>query len=167
MAFIEHERARALKDAAPGDAKKLSSETIYLQIAALRAFYAFAETGKAPAAKHRRKPLLSPAVEAPAAVALRCRNHPAAQTRNRGRASRLVRSGGARTGLRLRLALGGIARHPPGTTSSGGRLRHRYWQGQQGARRARGPPGGRQRSSDTWRRAARNWSRPDRRAIYF
>ncbi len=46
MAFIEHERARALKDAAPGDAKKLSSETIYLQIAALRAFYAFAEQEK-------------------------------------------------------------------------------------------------------------------------
>jgi integrase/recombinase XerD len=46
MAFIEHERARALKDAPPGGGKKLSSETIYLQIAALRAFYAFAEDEK-------------------------------------------------------------------------------------------------------------------------
>ena len=36
MAFMEHERARALKDAPPESGKKLSSETLYLQIAALR-----------------------------------------------------------------------------------------------------------------------------------
>ncbi|HXR06838.1 MAG TPA: tyrosine recombinase [Candidatus Acidoferrum sp.] len=46
MAFIEHERTRELKDAPPGAGKKLSSETIYLQIAALRAFYTFAEAEK-------------------------------------------------------------------------------------------------------------------------
>ncbi len=46
MAFIEHERTRALKDAPPGTGQKLSSETIYLQIAALRAFYTFAEAEK-------------------------------------------------------------------------------------------------------------------------
>jgi len=42
MAFMEHERSRALKDAPPESGKKLSSETLYLQIAALRAFYTFA-----------------------------------------------------------------------------------------------------------------------------
>ncbi len=46
MAFMEHERTRALKDAPPESGKKLSSETIYLQIAALRAFYSFAEGEK-------------------------------------------------------------------------------------------------------------------------
>jgi integrase/recombinase XerD len=43
IAFIEHERTRALKVPAAESARKLSSETIYLQIAALRAFYSFAE----------------------------------------------------------------------------------------------------------------------------
>ena len=42
MAFMEHERSRALKGE-PESAAKLSSETLYLQIAALRAFYTFAE----------------------------------------------------------------------------------------------------------------------------
>ena len=46
MAFMEHERTRALKDAPPETGKKLSSETLYLQIAALRAFYSFAEGEK-------------------------------------------------------------------------------------------------------------------------
>ena len=46
MAFMEHERTRALKDAPPDSGKKLSSETLYLQIAALRAFYSFAEAEK-------------------------------------------------------------------------------------------------------------------------
>jgi integrase/recombinase XerD len=43
MAFLEHERTRALKDAPPESQKKLTTETLYLQIAALRAFYSFAE----------------------------------------------------------------------------------------------------------------------------
>ncbi len=49
MSFLEHERARPLKPPNPADAApapKLSSETIYLQIAALRAFFAFAESEK-------------------------------------------------------------------------------------------------------------------------
>jgi len=46
MAFMEHERTRALKDAPPDSGKKLSTETLYLQIAALRAFYSFAEAEK-------------------------------------------------------------------------------------------------------------------------
>ena len=46
MAFMEHERTRALKDAPPESGKRLSSETLYLQIAALRAFYTFAEGEK-------------------------------------------------------------------------------------------------------------------------
>ena len=43
LAFINHERTRALKEPAPESARRLSSESLYLQIAALRAFYSFAE----------------------------------------------------------------------------------------------------------------------------
>jgi integrase/recombinase XerD len=43
---MEHERTRALKDAPPDSGKKLSTETLYLQIAALRAFFSFAEAEK-------------------------------------------------------------------------------------------------------------------------
>jgi integrase/recombinase XerD len=44
IAFLNHERTRALKEPAPESARRLSSETLYLQIAALRSFYSFAET---------------------------------------------------------------------------------------------------------------------------
>ena len=44
MAFLKHERQRALKDEDSG--RLLSSESIYLQVAALRAFFAFAEGEK-------------------------------------------------------------------------------------------------------------------------
>ena len=46
MDFLEAERLRALKDEPPESTKKLSSNSLYLQIAALRAFYDFAETEK-------------------------------------------------------------------------------------------------------------------------
>lgn len=46
MDFLEHERNRALKDEPDNPAGRLSSESLYLQIAALRAFYSFAETEK-------------------------------------------------------------------------------------------------------------------------
>jgi integrase/recombinase XerD len=46
MDFLEHERNRTLKGEAKEDARRLSSESLYLQIAALRAFYNFAETEK-------------------------------------------------------------------------------------------------------------------------
>jgi integrase/recombinase XerD len=46
MAFLEFERTRALKNQAEGPVRKLSSESLYLQIAALRALYNFAETEK-------------------------------------------------------------------------------------------------------------------------
>ncbi|MBA4149514.1 MAG: tyrosine recombinase [Verrucomicrobia bacterium] len=46
MSFIEHERARALETAPEGSTQKLSSESVYLEIAALRAFYKFAENEK-------------------------------------------------------------------------------------------------------------------------
>jgi integrase/recombinase XerD len=46
MAFLEFERTRALKTQPESHARKLSSESLYLQIAALRAFYNFAETEK-------------------------------------------------------------------------------------------------------------------------
>lgn len=48
MSFIEHERARALQTEKEKDnpTRKLSSESVYLEIAALRAFYNFAEQEK-------------------------------------------------------------------------------------------------------------------------
>jgi integrase/recombinase XerD len=46
MRFLEHEQNRPLKDAPKKPAARLSSESLYLQIAALRAFYRFGETEK-------------------------------------------------------------------------------------------------------------------------
>ena len=46
MAFLQHERQRALKDEPPESSKRLSGESVYLEIAALRAFYRFAENEK-------------------------------------------------------------------------------------------------------------------------
>jgi integrase/recombinase XerD len=45
-AFLESERVRAVKNRPEESAGRLSSESLYLQIAALRAFYNFAETEK-------------------------------------------------------------------------------------------------------------------------
>ena len=46
MAFLSSERNRPLADEPKSSAKRLSSESVYLEIAALRAFYKFAETEK-------------------------------------------------------------------------------------------------------------------------
>jgi integrase/recombinase XerD len=46
MDFLEHERDRTLKDEPQPGVNHLSSESLYLQIAALRAFYNFAESEK-------------------------------------------------------------------------------------------------------------------------
>jgi integrase/recombinase XerD len=46
MSFLQHERERPLADEPPESAKRLSSESVYLEIAALRALYRFAETEK-------------------------------------------------------------------------------------------------------------------------
>ncbi|HEX4121435.1 MAG TPA: tyrosine recombinase [Verrucomicrobiae bacterium] len=46
MTFLEEERARRLKTEPEGSDRKLSSESLYLQIAALRALYNFAEAEK-------------------------------------------------------------------------------------------------------------------------
>jgi integrase/recombinase XerD len=46
MAFLQYERARPLADEPKESVKRLSSESVYLEIAALRAFYRFAETEK-------------------------------------------------------------------------------------------------------------------------
>ena len=46
MAFLQHERARPLADEPKESVKRLSSESVYLEIAALRAFYSFAENEK-------------------------------------------------------------------------------------------------------------------------
>jgi integrase/recombinase XerD len=46
MAFLQHERERALADEPKESSRRLSSESVYLEIAALRAFYRFAENEK-------------------------------------------------------------------------------------------------------------------------
>ena len=46
MAFLQHERERALANQPKDSPRRLSSESVYLEIAALRAFYRFAENEK-------------------------------------------------------------------------------------------------------------------------
>jgi integrase/recombinase XerD len=46
MSFLEQERERAPADAPKGSPRRLSSESVYLEIAALRALYRFAENEK-------------------------------------------------------------------------------------------------------------------------
>jgi integrase/recombinase XerD len=46
MAFLQQERARPLADESARPGRRLSSESVYLEIAALRAFYKFAENEK-------------------------------------------------------------------------------------------------------------------------
>lgn len=46
MAFLQHERARSLESEPEESTRRLSSESVYLEIAALRAFYRFAEQEK-------------------------------------------------------------------------------------------------------------------------
>jgi len=46
MAFLEHERERALANQPKDSPRRLSSESLYLEIAALRALYRFAENEK-------------------------------------------------------------------------------------------------------------------------
>ena len=46
MAFLQYERTRPLADEPKESIKRLSSESVYLEIAALRAFYRFAENEK-------------------------------------------------------------------------------------------------------------------------
>src|SRR5674476_232906 len=46
MAFLQHERARPLADEPKESTKRLSGESVYLEIAALRSLYRFAENEK-------------------------------------------------------------------------------------------------------------------------
>ena len=46
MAFLQYERGRPMADEPKESTKRLSSESVYLEIAALRAFYRFAENEK-------------------------------------------------------------------------------------------------------------------------
>jgi integrase/recombinase XerD len=50
MSFLQHERVRALANQPKDSPRRLSSESVYLEIAALRAFYRFAEDEKLLAA---------------------------------------------------------------------------------------------------------------------
>ena len=56
MAFLEQERSRQLKTEREDSAKKLSADSLYLQIAALRALYNFAESEKFLPARYRLQP---------------------------------------------------------------------------------------------------------------
>jgi len=46
MSFLQHERERGLANESKESTRRLSGESVYLEIAALRAFYRFAETEK-------------------------------------------------------------------------------------------------------------------------
>src|SRR5208283_1298721 len=46
MAFLQHERERALANQPKESPRRLSGESLYLEIAALRAFYRYAENEK-------------------------------------------------------------------------------------------------------------------------
>lgn len=46
IAFLQHERARALAHQPPESTRRLATESVYLEIAALRAFYRWAENEK-------------------------------------------------------------------------------------------------------------------------
>ena len=46
MAFLQHERERPMQNEPKDSPRRLSSESVYLEIAALRAFYRFAENEK-------------------------------------------------------------------------------------------------------------------------
>ena len=46
MSFLQHERGRVLANQPKDSPRRLSSESVYLEIAALRAFYRFAESEK-------------------------------------------------------------------------------------------------------------------------
>lgn len=46
MSFLQHERERRLETEPPESGRRLSGESVYLEIAALRAFYKFAENEK-------------------------------------------------------------------------------------------------------------------------
>jgi integrase/recombinase XerD len=59
MSFLEHERERALANQPEGSTRRLSSDSLYVEIAALRAFFRFAEDEKllpANVAEHLSSP---------------------------------------------------------------------------------------------------------------
>ena len=141
MAFLQYERARPLADE-PKSAKRLSSESVYLEIAALRAFYKFAENEKMlPLNVAENLSLPRRWQRLPKALSNAGNGNAAASPKRPPRAGKLVRPGHSGAGLRLRPAAVGIEKSPAGTIASGGRLHQRHWQGQQGAHCAGGTPG--------------------------
>ncbi len=111
MSFLMHERERPLANSDAEDPRKLSSGSIYLEIAALRAFYRFAENEKLlpvnPAENlslpRRWKRLPKALTDAEITQLLTLENPETPDI--------LLRSSRARTRLRLRPAPGGIAQH--------------------------------------------------------
>ena len=141
MSFLQHERERPLADEPLESTKRLSSESVYLEIAALRAFYRFAETEKllpANVAENlslpRRWQRLPKALSNQEIDKLLTPELPETPEKS-------VRPGGPGTGLRFRLAARRTAQPSPRTNASGGRIHQCHRQREQGTRRA-----GRQKS---------------------
>ena len=136
MAFLQHERERALADQPKESSRRLSSESVYLEIAALRAFYRFAENEK----------LLPANVAENLSLPRRWKRLPKALTNEEIKKllepekpetpESLCDQAVLELGLRLRPAARGTAQPPPRTASSRCRLHQRHRQRQQGARRA-------------------------------
>jgi len=141
-AFLEFERTRALKNQPEEVVRKLSSESLYLQIAALRAFYNFAEAEKfLPQNIAENLALPRRWKRLPKALS-KLGNRAIAETGEAGNSRGLVRSGRFGIGLCFRPAPGRIARRPPGTFAVGGRVSDGDWQRQQGTRCSSGPQSG-------------------------
>ena len=166
MAFLQHERERPLANEPKESAKRLSSESVYLEIAALRAFYRFAENEK----------LLPANVAENLSLPRRWKRLPKALTNeeieiaragNAGDAAKALRPGDSGTGLRFRPAPGRIEKPAAGATASGRRVHQCHWQGQQGARGAGGPQGRGGVEPLSSRPGGPSWSRRIRRRMFF
>ncbi len=113
---LRHERARPLADEPKESTKRLSSESVYLEIAALRAFYKFAENEK----------LLPQNVAENLSLPRRWKRLPKALTNaeieklldagKAGNTGKVVRPGDFGTGLRLRPAAVRIEKSAAGAT---------------------------------------------------
>ena len=137
MAFLQRERQRPLAHEPKESPRRLSSESVYLEIAALRAFYRFAENEK----------LLPLNVAEHLSLPRRWKRLPNRLTNAEIETSSCTRAAGDpahlcdQAILELAYASGlrrvGVVRPAAGTTASRSRLHQRHRQGQQGTGRAR------------------------------
>ena len=100
--FLQHERERTLANQPKDSTARLSSESVYLEIAALAGILSLCRERKVAARERRGESFAAPPLEASAQGADECRNRKATAAGRSGHAANAVRSGDARTGLRLR-----------------------------------------------------------------